>query len=101
MSVETIIQGPGRTNFRQQFIMVAAPRAGALEVLTSVRGPHRRIPALVQMAAVKGRPEMADVWPKRRDWRAGFGNCAPAGRRQHILGHKEVRYGDSSYPSRF
>lgn len=86
---------------RQQFIMVAAPCAGALEVLTSVRGPHRRIPALVQMAAVKGRPEMADVWPKRRDWRAGFGNCAPAGRRQHLLEHKEVRYGDSSYPSRF
>ncbi|WP_143199970.1 thioredoxin family protein, partial [Bradyrhizobium sp. NAS80.1] len=25
---------------------------------------------------------------KRRDWRTGFGNCAPAGRRQLILGHK-------------
>src|SRR6202035_831596 len=56
--------------------------------------------ALVQMSAVKGRPEMTDVWPKRRDWRAGFGNCAPAGRRQHMFGHKEVRYGDNSYPSR-
>jgi hypothetical protein len=27
-------------------------------------------------------------------------NCAPAGRRQHIFGHKEVRYGDNSYPGR-
>src|SRR3981189_284898 len=34
----------------------------------SAPGPHRRNPALVQMSAVKGRPEMA----KRRDWRAGF-----------------------------
>ena len=24
----------------------------------------------------------------------------PAGRRQQIFGHKEVRYGDNSYPSR-
>jgi hypothetical protein len=62
----------------------------------SAPGPHRRNPALVQMSAVKGRPEMA----KRRDWRAGFWNCAPAGRRQQIFGHKEVRYGDNSYPSR-
>src|SRR5215475_4525880 len=31
---------------------------------------------------------MADVWPKRRDWRAGLGNCAPAGRRQHIFEHR-------------
>jgi peroxiredoxin len=41
----------------------------------SETGPHRRNPALVLMSAVKGRPEMADGWPKRRDWRAGFGTA--------------------------
>ena len=102
MSVETIIQSRRTNKFVDSILSWSqpAPTRRGIGVLTSVRGPHRRNPALVQMSAVKGRPEMADVWPKRRDWRAGFGNCAPAGRRQHMFGHKEVRYGDNSYPSR-
>jgi hypothetical protein len=65
----------------------------------SETGPHRRNPALVLMSAVKGRPEMADVWLKRRDWQAL--ETVP---RQAVvsiyLGHKEVRYGDNNCPSR-
>jgi len=71
----------------------------ALQQSLSEGGPHRRNPALVHIPAVKGRPEMADIW--LNDATGGMlGSSAPAGRRQHICVHKEVRYGDNGYPSR-